>query len=167
MNFFLRHGSSILACSQAHWAHLMPVVLLIDRDSNVRRTVEVLCEQWGLHCIVATKLFEGRQIYQSQSIDLIVVDLFHPEKSALAFINEVTSQERHPPVIGTFSPSKHDSYNVEQFARMLGVPYTLNKPLDRHLLHEAFQNLIPQVDGGRKCTSTFNAMIEERKDRSG
>ena len=123
----------------------MNTVLVIDPDHSIRQTVGYVCENCGVHCIGTPYLSEGRKIRKSQSINLIIVDLFVPEKSGFSFIDEVTAQEPHFPVIATYSPLKVPRINIENFTRMLGVSFTLKKPFGHRTLQKAIQDLVPFV----------------------
>lgn len=123
----------------------MGSLLIIDPDPATRRIFKDLCGQWSVRYMGTPYLEEGREIWQSRNIDLMVLELFLPEKSGLSFVNEVTSQEPHPTLIVTFSLPKIPQFNIYQFTRMLGVAYTLPKPLDPRILQGVFRDLVPQV----------------------
>ncbi|MFZ1747454.1 MAG: response regulator [Nitrospirales bacterium] len=120
----------------------MSILLAIDPDPDSQESLEHICDRYGVTIIVAGNLWEGVRIYKQQSVDLIVVDLFLPQKSGFSLIAEITSKENHPPIIATFSADRAPKFNIKRFAHLLGASYTFEKPLNPTLFLQACRELV-------------------------
>lgn len=120
----------------------MGILLLIDPDPESRDSLEWLQEQFGMEILSATSLSEGIHLFKQHAVDLIVLDLFLPQKSGLSLIAEITSHDHHPPIIATFSVDHAPQFNVKKFAHMLGVTHVFEKPVNAKTFHQAFVELV-------------------------
>ncbi len=121
----------------------MSILLAIDPDPDSQQSLEQICNRLGIEIIVAGNLTEGIKLYTKRPVDVIVIDLFLPQKSGFSFIAEITSKEIHPPIIATFSADRAPRINIKRFAHMLGASYTFEKPLNLRLFQQAFGELVP------------------------
>lgn len=120
----------------------MSIVLIIDPDPNSHASWESLCGWRGAETIVTGNLLDGFSLYKQLSVDLIIVNLFLPQKSGFSFIAEITSKESHPPIIATFSADRAPKFNIKRFAHLLGASYAFEKPLNPGLFLQACSELV-------------------------
>jgi CheY-like chemotaxis protein len=123
----------------------MGTLLIIDPDPDFRESLEWVHEKFGVKILSAASLSEGIYWFKKCPIDLIVMDMFLPQKSGLSLIAEITSNEIHPPIIATFSADHAPQINIKKFAQMLGVSYTFEKPINAKLFHHALLELVPHM----------------------
>ncbi len=119
----------------------MSIFLVIDPDPDSQEAWVRLGDSCGVEIVVAGNLSEGISLSTQQSVDLIVVDLFLPQKSGFSLISEITSKEGHPPIIATFSADQAPNFNIKRFAHLLGASYTFEKPLNPTLFLQACREL--------------------------
>jgi two-component system, NtrC family, nitrogen regulation response regulator NtrX len=124
---------------------LMGILLIIDPDPEFHKSLEWLQGQFGIKILAAASLSEGIHLIKQHPVDLVVMDMFLPQKSGLSLISEITSVENHPPIIATFSSEHAPLINVKKFAHMLGVTHTFEKPLNIKLFQQAFLELVPDM----------------------
>jgi CheY-like chemotaxis protein len=122
----------------------MSLLLVIDPEPDSQESWERLCDWSGVEFIVAGNLSDGISLSTQQNVDLIVIDLFLPQKSGFSCIAEITSKERHPPIIATFSADQAPKFNIKRFAHLLGASYTFEKPLNPRLFVQACRELMPR-----------------------
>ena len=118
---------------------------MIDPDPTSRQSLKLLCHRFGMEFIEASGLSDGIRLFKERAIDLIVMDMFLPQKSGLALIAEITSQDNHPPIIATFSAAQAPKINFKKFTHILGASYTFEKPVNVRLFHHAFLDLMPHM----------------------
>ena len=122
-------------------------LLLIDQDSECRQSIRRLAEELGMKVILGTQcLYDGLTLFYEHPIDLIIMDVFQPEKSGLSFLSEMTSHPDHPPIIATFSIEESHGFNIEKFTHILGVACTLQKPIKTFSFHCTLQNLLHNLN---------------------
>lgn len=126
----------------------MSTLLIIDPDPGSCELLERLCERYGVECLAARGLSEGIRLFKERTVDLIVLDMFLPQKSGLALIAEITLQDHHPPIIATFSAEQAPDINFRKFTHILGAAYTFEKPVNVRLFHQAFLELMPPMKSG-------------------
>ncbi|HNP27756.1 MAG TPA: response regulator [Nitrospirales bacterium] len=120
----------------------MSILLVIDSDPDSQESLERICHRNGVKIIAAGNLSDGISLYKQQSVDLVVLDLFLPQKSGFSLIAEITSKESHPPIIATFSADRAPGVNIKRFAHLLGASYTFEKPLNPRLFLQACSELV-------------------------
>ncbi len=116
---------------------------MIDPDPESRQSLELLCNRFGVEFLEASGLSDGVRLFKERTIDLIVMDMFLPQKSGLALIAEITSKDDHPPIIAIFSAEQAPTINFKKFTHILGASYTFEKPVNVSLFHHAFLDLMP------------------------
>ncbi|MCA9422959.1 MAG: response regulator [Nitrospira sp.] len=120
----------------------MGILLVIDSDPDSQESWVRLSDSCGVEIRVAGNISDGIRLSTQQPVDLIVVDLFLPQKSGFSFISEITSKEHHPPIIATFSADQAPRFNIKRFAHLLGASYTFEKPLNPRLFLQACRELV-------------------------
>ncbi|MDT3778819.1 response regulator [Nitrospira sp. MA-1] len=123
----------------------MSKLLIIDPDSDSQKTLERLCDGYGVESVIAGNLSDGICLYTQGSIDCIVIDLFLEQKSGFSFIAEITSQDSHPLIIATFSAACAPKFNIRRFAHLLGASYAFEKPLNPRLFLQAIGDLVSYI----------------------
>jgi DNA-binding response OmpR family regulator len=122
-------------------------LLLIDQDSECRQSIRRLAQELGMKVMLGTQcLNDGANLFYEHPIDLVIMDVFHPEKSGLSFLSEMTSHPDHPPIIATFSVEESHGFNIEKFTHILGVAYTFQKPIQTFSFQCTLKNLLHSLN---------------------
>jgi len=111
----------------------MARILVIDDDDLVRNTVQVMLETDGHEAVLAVDGEDGIRQFQRQPFDLVLCDVFMPQKEGLATVREIRQTSPDIPII-SMTGSAPDSVAGgpdPDFLRMssaLGATRTLAKP---------------------------------------
>jgi CheY-like chemotaxis protein len=119
----------------------MARILVIDDDDLVRRTVETMLRLAGHDVALAVDGVDGLRQFQTQPFDLVIADIFMPNKEGLETVRELRRITAQTPIItmtGSF-PGPHrggDLGNVDylRMAQVFGATRTLSKPFSHREL---------------------------------
>jgi DNA-binding response OmpR family regulator len=101
-------------------------ILVIDDDQTVREYIQLLLEDEGFHVSVAENGSAGLEIFNRESIDLIITDLIMPEKEGLETIQDVRKPDPSCKIIAMSGASNRESYL--SISSILGARAVLHKP---------------------------------------
>jgi CheY-like chemotaxis protein len=113
----------------------MPLILVIDDDEMVRSTVKAMLESRSHEVVVAVDGEDGLRQLQKQSFDLILCDIFMPNKDGIGTLREVRRVDADLPIIIMTGGSPNAGRTGEgadvdylHMARLLGATRTIGKP---------------------------------------
>ena len=116
------------------------LVLLIDDDDHVRRTLERVCGLIeGVLTLSASNVADGYRMFEDTSIDLIITDLSMPDETGLGLLKRVRGGGSDIPVMvfsGSFTPGTREK------AQELGATEILNKPANIETLMATIRRLL-------------------------
>ncbi|BBO93364.1 response regulator transcription factor [Desulfosarcina ovata] len=120
----------------------MSTVLVVDDDEKIRKFVSMVLKKEGFYVAEARNGQEGFFMYNTQSPDLVLIDIIMPEKDGLSAIREIKAINGMAKVVAmsgglVLTP---DAYLDE--AKEIGADCVLSKPFDRRKLVETVQNLL-------------------------
>jgi len=119
-------------------------VLVIDDDRLFLSLVRRLLEEQGHEVRCAGHGVEGLTAYRQQPADVVLCDLFMPEKEGLETIRELRSEFPDARIIATSGGSTClGGADFLGMARMFGAAAVLSKPFDAEALVEAVRSLLP------------------------
>jgi DNA-binding response OmpR family regulator len=113
----------------------MPRILVIDDDDMVRGTIKAILERAGHEVTLAVDGEDGLRQFQRQPCDLVVCDIFMPNKEGIATLRELRQVDAAVPVItmtggspsaGRTGPSAYADYL--NMSTLLGATRTIHKP---------------------------------------
>ncbi len=112
----------------------MARVLVIDDEEDMRRVVDVMLKNAGHDTVLAVDGNDGLQKFEQQRFDLVVCDLFMPNREGIATLRELRRLDPAVPVImmsghapsATLWGTKHMDYLA--MAKALGATRTIDKP---------------------------------------
>ena len=135
-----------------------PAILILEDTRTVQNYIrDVLRPVEARHpVLLARKLRDAQEIAAGTAIALFIVDIGLPDGDGIDFLCEMSML--HPEaraLIITSTPS--DDYRER--ARQLGVLHFMAKPLERHALLDAVQNLLAPPCGGDGDRSGFEATL--------
>jgi two-component system chemotaxis response regulator CheY len=122
----------------------MPSILIIDDDDNLRDSLRRTLHKEGYTIMEANDGGRGLiQLGQSPA-DLILLDMFMPDKDGLETIMELRRMHPDVRVIAMSGGGFKGTVDVLHVAKKLGVRRTLSKPFTREqLLESVREELIP------------------------
>jgi CheY-like chemotaxis protein len=131
-------------------------ILLIDDDEEIRLTLRLVLERAGYKVTVAPDGKEGLRRYHDEKADLVITDLFMPEKEGLETIMEIRRDNPATPIIAISGGWRIGSDEVLRIAERLGAIRTLSKPFGMEDLTGAVEELLDDVEakGEPRATGT-------------
>lgn len=108
---------------------IMSSILVIDDEASVTTVIQHGLKLAGYDVVAAKSGDEGiRQQHQSP-VDLVIIDLFMPEKDGLETITELRRHSPNLPIIA-MSGGHVTSQPTLQAAKLLGADHILQKPFN-------------------------------------
>lgn len=117
----------------------MAVMLVIDDEPLVRKTVRITLERAGHAVVEAENGTAGIRECEKQDFDLVICDILMPEKEGIETIRELRA--RHPglKILAVSGGGRISNIGFLEFATELGASDSLSKPFDP-------QDLLAKVD---------------------
>src|SRR5262245_55566973 len=134
----------------------MQRILISDDEQDTRLVLREILEEAGFRVEEATNGAEALKLCRIMPMDLIITDLFMPEKDGLEFLMELRRRNRLLPVIaisgGGHLFSKAEALSV---AQDLGATAILNKPFTcEEILRVVRSSLLAAKAGNAQNTTT-------------
>jgi CheY-like chemotaxis protein len=103
-------------------------ILIIDDDGQIRRVLRTTLEQQGHQVAEADNGQAGLEAFRRQPCDLVMCDLFMPEKDGLETIRELLTEFPDVKVIAMSGGGHPDFPDFLPMARRFGAVAILDKP---------------------------------------
>ncbi len=116
----------------------MARILVIDDDEQMRAAVGWMLKRAGYEVVEAAGGGEGVKCYCEGSVDLVITDIFMPEKDGLAVIEEVLREDPMARIISMTAGEGDDC----ALAKELGATRTFVKPFRLEELLEAVAEVL-------------------------
>ncbi|MBN2373275.1 response regulator [bacterium] len=128
----------------------MPKILVIEDEESIRNMLRKLFEMSGYSVLEAADGETGCQICRDERPDIIITDIFMPEKEGLETIKDIRRDSPDVKIIaisGGGSRNPHDSLttNYLSVAAKFGAAYTFEKPFNIEDLLKAVNELAGQT----------------------
>ena len=122
----------------------MPSILIIDDDDSLRDSLRRTLHKEGYTIMEASEGGRGLKLLERSSVDLILLDMFMPEKDGLETIGELRRAHPGITIIAMSGGGFRGTVDVLHVAKKLGVRRTLAKPFTWEQLLDALrEELIP------------------------
>lgn len=112
----------------------MARILVIEDDEAVRRAIRRHLEIDGHEVVEAPDGKAGTRIFRQDPPDLVITDLFMPEKEGLETIRELRRDYKEARILVVTGAQPGGSLDFRDHARMLGAKAALSKPFTREQL---------------------------------
>ena len=112
----------------------MARILIVDDEEEMRRVIDIMLKQAGHDTALAVDGHDALQQFRRHRFDLVVCDIFMPNKEGLATLREMRGLDPAVPVIMMSGGAPSTSYlGVEradylEMAKRLGATRTIKKP---------------------------------------
>jgi CheY-like chemotaxis protein len=124
----------------------MKRILVIDDDEALRQLIRQMLERSNYEVIDAPNGKVGVDIYRSDPLDLVITDIFMPEKEGLETIRELCREYPDVKIIAISGGSpKTEGFSSLQFAKGFGALRTLDKPFFREELLRMVKELLGET----------------------
>jgi CheY-like chemotaxis protein len=124
----------------------MARILVIDDDDNVRLSVKLALEDAEHEVDEAADGAVGMNRLRSRPADLVITDIFMPEKEGLETIDELKRDFPQIKIIAISGGGSMDPQEYLQIAQKLGADRSLLKPFDIDLLVKTVDELLENGD---------------------
>lgn len=126
---------------------IVAIILVVDDDSRLRRSLTAILDGAGHHISVACDGEEGWALLQTQAFDVVLTDVYMPEMDGIGFINQIRDSFPGQRVIAMSGGGLATPAFVLGDALELGAAVTLQKPFSRLEVLEAVRTLL-EIDAG-------------------
>lgn len=103
-------------------------ILIVDDDDSIRMFIRRVLEHHGYDVQEARNGDEGIRAYRSSPPDLVLLDLYMPEKDGLETLRELRQEKPLPKVVTMSGGGPKYDVSILQSARFLGSNSALVKP---------------------------------------
>jgi CheY-like chemotaxis protein len=125
----------------------MARILVIDDDPDVRLLTKVMLESAGHEVVLAANGREGLEAHRRHGPDVVVTDLFMPDKEGIETIAELQRDCPGARIIAMSGGGRSaNSARYLSMATTLGVGAVLSKPFDSRTLLAAVDRLLAAPD---------------------
>jgi CheY-like chemotaxis protein len=117
----------------------MPSILIIDDDDSLRDSLRRTLHKEGYTIMEAGEGSRGLKQLECQRPDVVLLDMFMPNKDGLETIRELRRTHPEIKIIAMSGGGFKGTVDVLHVAKMLGVRQTLAKPFTREQLLETVE----------------------------
>lgn len=129
-------------------------VLVIDDDPGIRSLIASTFKRLGYRVRSADDGVSGLRLFAAEPADLVVVDIFMPDKEGIETIVELRGVLDMPRIIAISGGGALAGMEALHLAKLIGAHATLAKPLSMSALVETTGRLLAELEverGGRKA----------------
>jgi DNA-binding response OmpR family regulator len=120
----------------------MAKILVIDDEPGVRRFLARALAREGHEVVLASDGHEGLTVARKESPDLVITDIFMPEREGLDTIMELRRWRPDLRIMAISGGGHFATGDYLRVARDMGAAITLSKPIDVRTLREAVAALL-------------------------
>jgi DNA-binding response OmpR family regulator len=103
-------------------------ILVADDDPSIRRTLQIGLSKAGYEVLEARDGEEAVRLWRETGADLIIADIYMPNKSGLQLIMELRAHNSAIPVIAMSDGGQSKNLNPLSYSEVLGSVRTIAKP---------------------------------------
>jgi two-component system, chemotaxis family, chemotaxis protein CheY len=120
------------------------LILVIDDEEPVRTVLRQMLEKDGYEVEEAPDGAVGLSLLQDHPIDLVITDLFMPEKEGIETMREVQKSFPQVKIIAMSGGGRMGKLDFLPMAESFGAQRTLAKPFERKELLETVRAVLAQ-----------------------
>lgn len=125
----------------------MSKILIVDDEISIRRGLKKVLNAEGYEVEEAQNGNQALKKLKEDKFDLVIIDIFMPEKDGIETILELKKMNEEIKIIAMTgykkSPYDNDSPDFLKYSRQFGAFEVLQKPFKIEELLKAIKNLIP------------------------
>lgn len=128
---YRRIGHLLSLCKKADHFNLNRMIYIIDDDTNVRKSLELLMRSYELKCKAYGRGKEVLEDFRDEVPDLVILDLKMADMESRDFLKAMKELGISIPVVGI---TAQDEIYTREYCRKYGVKDVLLKPVDSKAL---------------------------------
>ena len=121
-------------------------ILVVDDNASVRRSLTALLTRAGHEVIQAANGSEASRVWHEVELDLVILDLFMPEKDGIETMVELRAFVPGIPIIVMSGGAYGSQMDMLSAAELLGASLTIEKPFTLEEMLEAVRKALPAAD---------------------
>ena len=122
----------------------MARILVVDDDELIRKLILKTLERDGYEVFASADGHEVSNLHRRKPADLIITDLFMPEKEGMEIIMEMRRDFPDVKIIAISGAGSLGATQYLEMARMIGATRTLAKPFGQEELLAAVRELLEE-----------------------
>jgi two-component system chemotaxis response regulator CheY len=103
-------------------------ILVADDDPSIRRMLQTGLAKAGYEVLEARDGEEAARLWREVGADLVIADIYMPNRSGLQLIMELTAESPDLPLIAMSDGGRTQNLSPLSYAEVLGSVRTLPKP---------------------------------------
>jgi DNA-binding response OmpR family regulator len=103
-------------------------ILVVDDDPSICRTLQIALAKAGYEVFEARDGEEAARLWRETKADLVIADIYMPNRSGLQLIMELRDHSPSTPVIAMSDGGQTKNLNPMSYAEVLGAVRTIAKP---------------------------------------
>jgi DNA-binding response OmpR family regulator len=116
--------------------------LFVDDDEMVRELMRATLAGHGIDVVLASDGREATRLFESDSFDIVITDLFMPEEDGLELIARLRRRARRVPIIAISGGGNIRYSSTLNAAGLLGADVVLQKPFSTDELALAIRRVL-------------------------
>ncbi len=120
----------------------MARVLVIDDDTTIRDLLREILQDEGHEVYEAGDGEAGVQLFKLHRPELVVLDMFMPNREGLETLQEIRAEDPRSRVLAISGASGQSGFDPLGVAEMLGATRSLSKPFGARRFLEAVRELL-------------------------
>ena len=140
----------------------MSRILVIDDELSLRRLLRTILERAGHTVFDAPDGREGMALWRREPTDVVVTDIFMPEKDGIQLLMEMKNVATKPKIIAMSGGGQKGLLDWRAAALKLGADQVLVKPFDERTVLLTIQEVLTGQAGGQDAVLQSRS-TEQRK----
>jgi DNA-binding response OmpR family regulator len=116
-------------------------ILVVDDNADLRSTIQALLQADGFDVAVAGDRQTALELHQSHPADVVITDLFMPDKDGIETIVELRKLSPGLKIVAISGWTSTQGSDYLRVAREIGASVTLQKPFDPQELSRVVRQL--------------------------
>lgn len=125
----------------------MAKILVIDDDDTIRTLLCRMLERSGHQVLAAADGAQATDLFRQNPLDLIITDLFMPDREGLEIIQELRKNHPQVKIIAISGGGSIGGTSFLDIARLIGASRTLEKPFGSQALLSTVDEVLALEDG--------------------
>ena len=121
-------------------------ILVVDDNASLHRSLAELLTRSGHEVIQAADGSEASRVWREVELDLVILDLFMPEKDGIETMVELRAFAPGIPIIVMSGGAYGLQMDMLNAAELLGASLTIPKPFTLAEMLEAVRKALPAAD---------------------
>jgi CheY-like chemotaxis protein len=121
-------------------------ILVIDDEASIRDTIVEVLTAVGHDVVEARDGVEGLRMNKVEPADLIITDVFMPEKDGISVVMELKRAKPDAKIIAISGGGRYGDLGSLRTATLLGSTFTLEKPFTPYELLNLVEKAFGQDD---------------------